>query len=92
LPLKNVSRGQQFHFAVNGKAVSGIITGSRNHHPQFVSVGVETKEFIGYDAQLTIPDCPHAGPSNANPIPNGRYVGVILKIPLSCVEASTIGK
>jgi hypothetical protein len=89
--LLKVSRGQQFNFAVNGRPVSGIITGSHNYDPEFASVGVETEDQIPNGAHVTIPDCPEAV-CFAHPIANRDRIGVILKIPLSCIDVSTIGQ
>jgi len=92
--LLNVSRGKRLDFAANGKPVSGIITGSHNQHPpKFASVGVETEDKIRNGARLTIPDCPEAGDCGAAiPTSNQERVGVILRIPLSCVDVATIGE
>ena len=90
-PPLNLSRGQRLDFAADDKPVSGVVVGSENTRGPWASVAVETDGTVPDGAHLTVHGIPEAC-GRAKPEPRNGRVMVILSIPYSCIDLSTIGK
>jgi hypothetical protein len=90
--LINVSKGEYLEFAANGSAHRGIIVGCEKTIGVWPSVTVETAESVPPGAQLTLPGIDCGGCGLANPVDRAGRTRVVLSIPYSVIDPSTVGR